>query len=96
MKPNEIHSGGIQDPRSKMAGRSFKVILDPEPRLNEFHSVSFGGGPGSKTARKDLPAILDLGSYPNEFHSVSCEGGPQSKIAGRSFPENFGSRTSPE
>ena len=29
MKPNEIHSGGIQDPRSKIAERSFTAILDP-------------------------------------------------------------------
>ena len=41
-KWNEIRSGGIQDPRSKIAEGSFPVILDPEPRPNEFHSVSFG------------------------------------------------------
>ena len=66
--------GGIQDPRSKIAEGSFPVILDPEPRPNEFHSVSFGfirARPGSKIAVKDLSAILDLGSHPNEFHSVS-------------------------
>ena len=74
MKPNEIHSGGIQDPRSKIAEGSFPVILDPEPRPNEFHSVSFGfirARPGSKIAVKDLSAFLDLGSHPNEFHSVA-------------------------
>ena len=66
MKPNEIHSGGIQDPRSKIAEGSFPVILDPEPRPNEFHSVSFGfirARPGSKIAGKDPSAILDLGSW---------------------------------
>ena len=66
MEPNEIHSGGIQDPRSKIAERSFPVILDPEPRPNEFHSVSCGfirARPGSKIAVKDLSAILDLASW---------------------------------
>ena len=33
MKPNEIHSGGIQDPRSKIAERSFTAILDPGRRV---------------------------------------------------------------
>ena len=63
----------IQDPGSKIAERSFPVILDPEPRPKEFYSVSFGfiRAPGSKIAVKDLSAILDLGSHPNEFHSVS-------------------------
>ena len=74
MKPDELDSGGIQDPRSKIAEGSFPVILDPEPRPNKFHSVSFGfirARPGSKIAVKGLSAILDLGSHPNEFHSVS-------------------------
>ena len=35
MKPNEIHSGGIQDPRSKIAEGSFTAILDPGPSPNE-------------------------------------------------------------
>ena len=64
MKPNEIHSGGIQDPR--LAEGSFPVILDPDTRPNEFHSVSFGfirARPGSKIAVKDLSAVLDLGSW---------------------------------
>ena len=92
MKPNEIHSGGIQDPRSKIAEGSFPVILDPEPRPNEFHSVSFGfmrARPGSKIAVKDLSAILDLGSHPNEFHSVSFGRGPGFKMAGNNLQQSW-------
>ena len=61
-----FHSGGIQDPRPKIAEGSFPVLLDPEPRPNKFHSVSFGfirARPGSKIAVKDLSAVLILGSW---------------------------------
>ena len=91
MKPNEIHSGGIQDPRSKIAEGSFPVILDAEPRPNEFQSVSFGfirARPGSWIAVKDLSAILDLGSHPNEFHSVSFGGPPRTYLLKGSAHQN--------
>ena len=95
VKPKESHSGGIQDPRSKIAGRSFPVILDPEPRPNEFHSVSFGFIRGrswiqdcwevfpSKLWIQDLPRMKPV--KPKESHSGGIQD-PRSKIAGRSFP----------
>ena len=68
----EIHSGRIQDPRSKIDEGSFPVILDPgraRMKPNEIHS---GGVLDPRLLGKTQQSwILDLGSRPKEFHSVS-------------------------
>ena len=100
MKPNEIHSGGIKDPRSKIAEGSFPIQNPARMNFIRFHSVSFGRVLDPRLLGKapQQSWILDLGSCPNEFHIQDLprmkpneihSGGiqdPRSKIAEGSFP----------